>query len=88
MTLFHAVMIGEDGMEFGVDQEAGTKEEARELIEENYPESSIAQLESPQDSRERESAMYAHIHSGGDWDDEGRPIFHHGCNGYDTEDDE
>ena len=76
MTRYHAVMTDETGCEFGVDVDAATRAEAYDDLRENYPESSVAQLESPRDTQDRESRMYAHIDAGGDWDDEGRPIFH------------
>lgn len=82
---YHAVMIGEDGMEFGADVTASSKSEAREELHELYPEARIDQIESPDDTREREAAMYDHIQRGGDWDDEGRPIHHYD---YDEDDDE
>lgn len=75
--LFHAVMIDETGCEFGADVEAETKDEAYEILQEMYPESRCDQLESPEDTRRREKAIYDHIANGGDWDDEGRPIFHY-----------
>ena len=84
MTSFHAVLIGEDGMEFGADYKATTKAEAWEKFRENYPESRVVQVESPEDTRDREMAMYAHISRGGDWDDDGRPI----GGDYDDDDDE
>lgn len=74
---FHAVMIGEDGMEFGADVWARNKEQADTILRESYPESRIDQLESPEEANEREMRMYRHIAAGGDWDDEGRPIFHY-----------
>lgn len=77
MIKFHAVMIDETGCEFGVDLEADSREEAYDQLEENYPESNVAQLESEAESSKREADMYAHIEAGGDWDDEGRPFFHY-----------
>ncbi len=76
MTRFHAVMIDETGCEFGVDIEAKTRADAFDALRDDYPESRCDQLESPEDTRDRESAMHAHISAGGDWDDDGRPIFH------------
>lgn len=76
MINYHAVMIGEDGMEFGADVRVKSREDAYDKLREDYPESRVAQLESPEDSQRRESAMYDHIARGGDWDEEGRPIFH------------
>jgi len=78
MTKFHAVMLDETGMgEFGADVEARTRNEAYEKLREDYPESRCVQLESPEDTAAREDAMYGHIRRGGDWDDDGRPIFHY-----------
>ena len=76
MIKFHAVMIDETGCEFGVDLEATSRAQALDILREDYPESQCDQLESPEDTRVREAIMLAHISAGGDWDDEGRPIFH------------
>jgi len=76
MIKFHAVMIDETGCEFGVDIEATSRDQALDILREDYPESQCDQLESPEDTRELEGRMHAHIAAGGDWDDEGRPIFH------------
>ena len=76
MTKYHAVMVDETNCEFGVDVEASSFDEATTILEENYPESRVEQLESPEQSHKRERRMMAHIKAGGDWDDEGRPIFH------------
>ena len=56
---FHAVMIGEDGMEFGADVEAKDRSEAYEKLAENYPESRVDQLESPEDTAIRQEKIYA-----------------------------
>jgi hypothetical protein len=77
MTKYHAVMLDETGCEFGVELEADSREDAYEQLEDDYPESNCVQLESRADSDARERAMYEHIEAGGDWDDEGRPIFHY-----------
>ena len=58
MIQFHAVLIGEDGMEFGHDIEAASKDEAREELREYYPEAHIESLESPEESRAREMRVY------------------------------
>jgi hypothetical protein len=76
MIAFHAVMIDETGCEFGVGVQAASQEAALEYLRENYPESRVAQLESPEDREDRERTMREHIECGGDWDDEGRPIFY------------
>lgn len=63
MTLihFHAVMIDETGCEFGAGVDANSRDEAHEMLQERYPESRIAQLESPEDTARREAAIYARI---------------------------
>lgn len=76
MTKFHAVMTDETGCEFGVDITADTRNDARDQLRDDYPESHVAQLESASDTAKREYGIYTHINAGGDWDDEGRPIFH------------
>jgi hypothetical protein len=76
MIKFHAVMIDETGCEFGADIEALDRGSALEGLRDRYPESKCDQLESPEDTQEREGAMMRHIHAGGNWDDDGRPIFH------------
>lgn len=76
MTRFHAVLLDETRCEFGVSVEAETRDAAYEWLSENYPESSVVQLESPEDTAAREKAVYDHLNDGGDWDDEGRPIYH------------
>jgi hypothetical protein len=69
MTYYHAVFDGEDGGEFGAGCEAESKEQARRRLEDNYPESRIVQLESPEDAREREYQLYARISAEIDGDD-------------------
>ena len=76
MTIkFHAVTVDETGCEFGADVEASDRETAYDLLRENYPESRVDQLESPEDTLRREMATYSHIARGGDWDEDGRPIY-------------
>lgn len=58
MTKYHAVMLDETRCEFGVTIEAESKEEAYQILREDYPESRCVQLESPEDTRERERQMY------------------------------
>lgn len=77
MPKYHAVMIDETGCEFGVDLEACTGSDALEQLKDDYPESYCDQLETHEEAADRERAMYEHIEAGGDWDDEGRPIFHY-----------
>jgi hypothetical protein len=58
MTTFHAVMIDETGCEFGADVTARSRAAAHDKLREDYPESRVAQLESPADTRRRERAIY------------------------------
>lgn len=58
---FHAVMIGEDRMEFGVDIEADSYESARRQLREDYPGSRCVQLETPADAAEREQRLYREL---------------------------
>lgn len=88
MIKFHAVMLDETRCEFGVDFEAASRHEASDWLEENYPESRCVQLETPEESAEREQAIIDHIRRGGDWDDEGRPIQGPDYDYYDEEDEE
>lgn len=83
MIKFYAVMLDETGCEFGTGVEATSRSAAYEKLAEDYPESRCVQLESPEDADRRNQEMYDHISRGGDWDDEGRPIYH-----YDDWDDE
>jgi hypothetical protein len=84
MPKYHAVMIDETGCEFGVDVETADREHAYAALRNGYSESRCVQLESQEDTAKREAAIYDHINRGGDWDDDGRPIFHYGDdNGYD-----
>lgn len=53
MTYYHAVFEDECGGEFGAGVEAGSKDEAYKLLREDYPESRIVQMESPEDTRSR-----------------------------------
>ena len=69
MTQFHAVMIDETGCEFGVDVHASNREAAHVSLETDYPESRVSQLESPDDTREREARLYASIND--EYDDGG-----------------
>ena len=63
MTHYSAVMLGEDGMEFHAEVEADSYGEASEKLAENYPESRVIQLETPQDIEERQQRLYAAIHA-------------------------
>jgi hypothetical protein len=79
-------MLDETRCEFGVDVDAVSRETAYDQLREDYPESRCVQLESGEDTQRREKEMYDHIAKGGDWDDDGRPIFHYGD--YDDEEEE
>ena len=67
MIHFHAVMTDETGCEFGAGIQAPDREAAHEMLRDMYPESRIAQLESPEDTRRREAEIYARI--SGEYDD-------------------
>ena len=58
---YHAVMIDETGCEFGAGCYAESYDDARQQLREDYPESSIAQLETKEDTQKREEAMYARL---------------------------
>ncbi len=61
MTQFHAVMLDETGAEFGASITASSRSAAYDLLREDYPESRCVQLESPEDTAERERLMYRQI---------------------------
>lgn len=64
MTHYHAVMIDECGQEFGAGVDARDKAEAYDKLREMYPENrGIVQLESPQDTADREARMYARLNA-------------------------
>lgn len=58
---FHAVMLDETGCEFGHTFDADNREAAYEYLEDNFPESRCVQLESPEDTAERERRMYEQL---------------------------
>jgi hypothetical protein len=68
MTMYHAVMIDETGCEFGADVEANSRSEAYDILHEDYPESHVDQLESPQDAADRECRMYERLEAEMDGD--------------------
>jgi hypothetical protein len=73
MTNWHAVMLGEDGGEFGVTFLAAGRTVAYEYLEERYPESTCRQLENSADTAAREQDTYdwiAREMDGDDHDDE------------------
>lgn len=59
MTKFHAVMLDETGCEFGTGVTAHTRDEAYDILAEDYPESRVVQLEDPDQTRERQNAVYS-----------------------------
>lgn len=61
MIDFWAVMIDETGCEFGAGVEAPDRATARDMLRDMYPESRIAQLESPEDTRRREAEIYERV---------------------------
>ena len=65
---FHAVMIDETGCELGVGIDAHTRDEAFDRLREDYPESRVDQLESPEDTAKREAEIYARVCAGYDDD--------------------
>ncbi len=77
MTNYWAVLSDEIGMEFGAGVTAPDRETAYEMLRDNYPESHVVQLESPEDTARREAEIYARIYDG--YDDF--------CDDYEYEDD-
>lgn len=67
MAYYHAVFLNMGGMEFGAGIEARSKDEAYDMLQADYPESQIIQLESYEDMDERENRLYADAL---DWDEE------------------
>ncbi len=60
MTKYHAVMLDETGCEFGAEVEADSRDEAYDILGDDYPESRVVQLESPEESDARERRAYEH----------------------------
>jgi len=75
---YHAIMMGEDGIEFGADVEANSYDEAETLLRDGYPESRIIYLESYQTAVERERRIYNDVRAGRDYDEDGNPFYPHG----------
>lgn len=73
MRQFHAVMVEMGGREFGVSVKAASEDSAYSQLEENYPESTVVQLESLEDMARREQETYTQIVDG--WDDWGEEDF-------------
>ena len=69
MTDYHAVMLGEDGGEFGVSFQADTRAAAYDYLAERYPESQCDQLEDPEDTARREQEIYRSVARELDGDD-------------------
>lgn len=66
---YHAVIIGEDGMEFGYTFHADDREAANAHLEEQYPYGNVVQLEDPSDTAAREARIYqAALMEEGDWE--------------------
>lgn len=61
MINYHAVLIGEEGTEFGHSFRAASRDAARQYLFDNFPESRCVQLEDPHDTSERERAIYARM---------------------------
>ena len=57
---FHAVLEC-FGQEFSASVSAYSHSEAYDILSENYPESQVVQLESPEETDARESAMWRRI---------------------------
>lgn len=77
MINYWAVLSDETGMEFGAPVTAPDRDTAHEMLRDNYPESHVVQLESPEDTARREAEIYARISP--DYDDF--------CDDYEYEDD-
>jgi hypothetical protein len=58
MTTYQAVMSDECGFEFSANVEASSRDEAREFLNEDHPESSVVRIETEEDTRKREKATY------------------------------
>lgn len=69
MINFHAVLVDETGCEFGADMSAPSRDIALDMLRDMYPESRVVQLESPEDTRQREHRLYMELEAE-DWDGE------------------
>lgn len=58
MTAYWAVLLDETGCEFGAGVTATDREAAYDYLRENYPESRVVQLESPQDRAARQQRLW------------------------------
>ena len=62
MITYQAVLLDECGHEFGASVAAPTKADAYDELRDMYPENrGIVQVESPQDTHNRQTAMYARL---------------------------
>lgn len=58
MASYHAVMMDETGCEFGVTFDAESRDDAYRQLSDDYPESSVVQLEDNEQQRQREMDVY------------------------------
>ena len=75
MTRYWGVFLDETRCEFGAPIEAENKAEAWRIAKEDYPESKCVQLESPEETAEREAETYRRVseemdEDGGYYDEE------------------
>jgi hypothetical protein len=72
MKTWNAFMKGEDGMDFTVEVQANSISEAREILEEDYPESRIEQIFDPiereREIYERANRLYDDPYNNDDYD--------------------
>tara|TARA_R110000772_G_scaffold30806_5_gene76496 strand:+ start:4621 stop:4836 length:216 start_codon:yes stop_codon:yes gene_type:complete len=65
---FWAVLIDETGCEFGAGVTAATRGDAMDQLREDYPESRVDQLESPEDTRLREARIRDRVRADYDYE--------------------
>jgi hypothetical protein len=58
MITYNVIMRGEDGMEFCIEQLAASKRQCEICVEDMYPESTIIEIMSPNDVRDRQMNVY------------------------------
>lgn len=58
---FHAIMVDETGCEFNVVFDASSHDAAYDFLDDQYPESGVAQLQTTQDAADRERAIWASL---------------------------
>ena len=61
MTRYWGVFLDETRCEFGASIEAENKADAWRIAKEDYPESKCVQLESPEETAEREAETYRRV---------------------------